>query len=326
MSKDFERTVLVTGGTANLGYHCAINLARRWPSYQIVIASRTEPINSSAASINKLLGQNNVSYMRLDLSSLSQIRAFSEDWISRSYPPIAALILNAGLQFPQGVTYTEGGFESTFAINHVGHALLFSLLLPHLANDARVVVISSGTHDPAQKSGLPDAKYTTAEELAHPTPETAENAGRQRYATSKLANILWVYALHRRFVRVNAEQNKNWAVVAMDPGLMPGTGLAREGTSVERFLWNGVMPGILPFLRLVLSPNIHTPQESGSNLADLAGGDDLDGRSGIYYEGRREIRSSEASYDETKQEDLWEWTVKTLARDDGERRKFDLVL
>ena len=37
-------------------------------------------------------------------------------------------------------------------------------------------------------------------------------------------------------------------------------------------------------------------------------------KSGVYYEGRKEIRSSEVSYDRSKQEDLWDWTVKHIAQ------------
>lgn len=184
-----DRSVLITGGTAGMGYHCAINIARQHPDYQIVLASRTNR-HDAAAAINRLLGQANVSYLRLDLSSLAAVRSFVAEWEAKKYPPIQALLLNAGLQFPDGVGYTVDGFERTFAINHVGHALLFSLLKPHFADTARIVVTSSGTHDPAQKTGLPDAKYTTAEELSHPTPDSARNPGRQRYLTSKLVNVL----------------------------------------------------------------------------------------------------------------------------------------
>jgi hypothetical protein len=102
---------------------------------------------------------------------------------------------------PNGLVLTEEGFENTFAGNHLGHALLFYLLLDNkcLANDARIVITASGTHDPTQKSGLPDAEYTTAERLARPTSkEDKEIEGRERYANSKLCNILCGYALYPR--------------------------------------------------------------------------------------------------------------------------------
>ncbi|KAF9894706.1 hypothetical protein FE257_006596 [Aspergillus nanangensis] len=173
------RSVLITGGTASLGYHCALNIARQHPEYQVILASRTNP-HDAAESINRLLHQTNVRYIPLDLSNLAQVRSFAHTWASEQLPPIQTLLLNAGLQFPGEVTYTPDGIESTFGINHVGHALLFSLLRPHLCATARIVVTSSGTHDPAQKTGLPDAVYTSAEELAHPSADSKKNPGAQR--------------------------------------------------------------------------------------------------------------------------------------------------
>jgi len=81
----------------------------------------------------------------------------------------------------------EEGYEKTFTINHLDHALLFHLFTPYLTPNAL------GTHAPifTRKNGLPDAAFTTAEELAHPNPETAHPKGMQRYNSSKLANVLW---------------------------------------------------------------------------------------------------------------------------------------
>jgi NAD(P)-dependent dehydrogenase (short-subunit alcohol dehydrogenase family) len=321
ITMSFTHTILVTGGTSGLGFHCALDIAKQHPEYKIIIASRTDP-KFSASLINNTLGQKNVEYLPLNLSSLANVRSFAKEWDSKNYPPIQALVLNAGVQFPDGIGFTEDGLEKTFAINHVGHALLFHLLYPHLANKARVVITSSGTHDPAQKSGLPDAIYNSAEELAHPTAESEKYTGRQRYATSKLTNVLWAYALHRRFTK---NTTKNLTVTAFDPGLMPGTGLAREAGPFLLFLWNQVMPRIIPLLRLLLTPNTHTPQESGASLARAAVGVDVKGISGVYYEGRKEIKSSEDSYNVGKQEDLWEWTVKNTAANAEEISKFEMV-
>lgn len=317
----FTHTVLITGGTSGLGFQAALVVARKHPEYLVVLSSRTDP-DSAADSINKTLRQKNTTFLPLDLSSLAKVRSFVQTWDTKGFPTIIALVLNAGIQFPEGVRKTGDGFESTFAINHVGHALLFNLIFPHLANEARIVVTSSGTHDPAQKSGLPDAKYTTAEELAHPTPESAAaNNGRQRYATSKLANVLWTYALHQRFAKL---PEKKLTVTAFDPGLVPGTGLAREATPILRAVWTYILPNILPVLRCFINPNIHSAPESGANLARLAVGDDMKGVSGVYYEGSKEIESSKDSYDKAKQDDLWEWTIKNTAVNKEEAKKFDI--
>ena len=147
-------TVLVTGGTLGLGYHAALQIAQQRPEYQIVVASRKDS-DTSAAAINKATGRNNAIYLPLDLSSLANVRKFAEDYSKKDYPPIRALLLNAGLQIISGISYTEDGFESTFGINHVGHALLFYLLRPQLAPDARIVITASGVHDPGEPFSPP---------------------------------------------------------------------------------------------------------------------------------------------------------------------------
>ncbi|KAH8647202.1 hypothetical protein BX600DRAFT_532666 [Xylariales sp. PMI_506] len=314
----FNRSVIVTGGTINLGYQAALNIAKAHPDYLVVISSRSDK-EHAADAINNALKQKNVAFIPLDLAS-------SE----------SALVLNAGLQFPEPLQHTAEGLESTFAINHTGHALLFHLLCGQLVQDgsSRVVLTSSGTHDPAQKSGLPDAVYISAEELAHPsTTESKEYPGRQRYASSKLANVMWAYALNRHLREAATASSSSSStpapatprvtVNAMDPALMPRTGLAREASGIFQFLWTRVLPNLIPLLRFFVSPNIHTPEESGAALSRLAIGSDVEGVSGKYFEGLRKIKSSEDSYDVEKQEDLWNWTVKyAAAGDTAEEARF----
>ena len=216
---------------------------------------------------------------------------------------------------------TAEGIEKTFAISHVGHTLLFHLLCPYLAPNARVVVTSSGTHDPAQTTGMPDPVYNTAEELAHPPPSAVHIPGWQRYSTTKLANVLWTYALHRRLQQRVPE--RGITVNAIDPGLMPGTGLGRDAVWYQQFFWRYIFPHIIPLLRIIM-PNIHTPVSSGKALARLAVGEDAEGVSGKYFEGMKEIKSSKDSYDESKQEDLWTWTVAFQSNgSDNEKARFE---
>ena len=314
---EYTSTILITGGTSGLGYYAALSLARSQPTTLILLASRTDP-KSSAAAINKATGQANCQYIPLDLGTLASVRSFAATYAAQSYPPISALLLNAGLQFSGPPNFTPDGIEKTFAVNHVGHSLLTFLLLPHLSPTARIVITASGVHDPAQKTGMPDAFYVSAGELAKPTSEKAQK-GAQQYTNSKLANVLWTYALDRRV----KEKGKGWSVTVMDPGLMPGTGLARDAGAVVNFLFVHVLPNVIPVLRMAISPNIHSAGESGEALARLAVGKDVEGVSGKYFEGMKEIKSSEESYVVEKQEDLWKWTLDTVSTDAGERQVFE---
>ena len=315
-----DKTVFITGGTTGLGYECALEAARTHPNYQIIIASRTG--GEAADRINRATGTKNVEYMSLDLSNTAHVRDFAQAYQKRAFPPIIAFVLNAGLQITQGIKNTVDGIEMTFGINHVGHALLFYLLRSQLDTHARIVITASGTHDPAQRTGVPDATYVSAEQLAHVTAtadNTSASEGRRRYATSKLCNVLWTYGLQDRID--NAK--KQWTVNAFDPGLMPSTGLARDAPAFLQFIWNHILPYCHPLLRLLLrSDNIHSPAESGRALAYVALSADVSGVSGRYYEGKREIRSSAASYDKAKQDDLYEWTINFLARNKEEASLF----
>jgi NAD(P)-dependent dehydrogenase (short-subunit alcohol dehydrogenase family) len=303
----YTNTVLLTGGTSGLGYYAALNIAQKQPKYLVIITGRSDP-NSSAQKINTKLSQENVAFLPLDLSSVAKVRVFAESWPSKNYPPVISLILNAGTQFLGPMETNEEGYEKAFMVNHLGHALLFHLFTPYLTSNARITITASGTHDPkfSQKNNLPDAAYTTAEELAHPNPETAHPKGMQRYNSSKLANILWTYALARHL----ADAKSSITVNAFNPGLMPGTGLAREYSPFARFLWFYILPRIVPVVRMVM-PFVRDMEGSGADLAWVALSPETAGITGKYFDGRKEIMSSAASYKIGKQEDLWEWTVKT---------------
>ncbi|KAI0401618.1 dehydrogenase/reductase [Xylaria palmicola] len=316
----YEASLIITGGTAGLGYYAARNIAEAHPEYLVVLASRTDG-DGAADRINAELGQANTIFIPLDLSDLSNVRKYAEGWASAHHPPIRALLLNAALLIPGAMQTNADGIEKTFAIGHVGNVALFHLLVPHLARDARVIVTSSGTHDPAQTTGMPSPVYGTAEGLAHPAGAAVRIPGWQRYPTIKLCNVLWTYALHRRLSRHAA--GRGITVNAIDPGLMPGTGLGRDAFWLLRLFWQHIFPRIIPLARLIM-PNIHTPVESGKGLARLAVAEDVEGVSGRYFEGWKEIKSSRDSYDESKQEDLWEWTVAYLSNGLGaEKRRFE---
>jgi hypothetical protein len=82
----------------------------------------------------------------------------------------------------------------------------------------------------------------------------------------------------------------------------------------------------MPLLRVVLgSSNIPSAKDSGANLARLAVSADVEGVSGVYYEAVEAIKTSEASYDEDKQEDPWKWTLANIVVNQKESEEFELV-
>jgi NAD(P)-dependent dehydrogenase (short-subunit alcohol dehydrogenase family) len=234
----------------------------------------------------------------LDLSRQASIRAFVEAFRKGQYPPLAGVICNAGCQNVAAPTKTEEGYETTFAVNHLGHYLLTRLLLPDLGRGGRITFVSSGTHDPRQKTGVPKPRYVTAAALAHDF-EPSLSSGLRRYTTSKLCNIYCTYEYAGRFAASSDSRLQSLRVNAFDPGLMPATDLSRTYSAPLRF----VARYVLPVLSLFVS-NIHSPETSGRRLALLASGGE-ESATGKYFSDGKEIQSSVESYDTQKALDLW---------------------
>lgn len=309
-----SQTIIITGATQGLGYYAAQTLAQQ--HYTVVLAGRNPAKNERAAdAIRNVTNNRSVYAMPLDLASLASVRQFVADFVARTdLPPLFGLVNNAGLQIIGPTEYTADGIEMTFGVNHLGHFLLTNLLLPHFTDQGRIVVVSSGTHygnDPfARALGVPPPAYTTAEQLAHPEPTTdkPDQAGTVRYATSKLCNLLFAYELIRR---LNAQGRTGLTVNAYDPGLMPGSGLARQYGGLTQWAWNNV----LPILRLL--PGVGSTQTSGPLLAGLLSNPALANVTGRYFyfrrpDDRREKPSSPESYDLAKAGDLWETSERLV--------------
>lgn len=296
------KTAIVTGGNGGLGYYCAREIAAASRDWHVVITGRDQTKSAEAArSIIGETGNPAVTAMELDLASFAAIRRFAADFATRALPPLGAIVCNAGIQIITGFTYTEDGYETTFAVNHLGHFLLVNLLLRHLDERARIVIVSSGTHNPKQFSGIPKPDYRDAAATAKPEMrDDPATAGRRAYSTSKLCNVMFTYELGRR---LKAAGRDGICVTALDPGLMPGTGLVRDYKPWQKFLWYFV----LPVLRVI--PGINSPRQSGRNLARLVLDPKLESVSGAYFIGRKAVRSSEDSYDERKAAELWTSSV-----------------
>ncbi|MGH3393092.1 MAG: SDR family NAD(P)-dependent oxidoreductase [Streptosporangiaceae bacterium] len=313
MTQNQPRTIVITGGTSGLGYGCAAAiLSAPDTPWHVVLPCRDA--GRGQAAVGRLAAGaasgHTVEAMPMDLASLASVREFAAELASRltsgELPPLYGLVCNAGVQAGTAQTKTADGFESTFGVNHLGHFLLVTELLPVLRPPARVVVVASGVHDPAQKAGVPVPAWNDAHALARGElgPSAASDrpftAGQRRYSTSKLANMYFTYALARHLpdgVTVNA----------YDPGMVVGTGLQREAVAPLRFAATRVLPLLRPLLRRVLTPYVYTARESGAMLARLVTSPDLDGVTGQYFgAGRPEaIRSSDESYDNGRAEELW---------------------
>ena len=304
--------ILVTGGNSGIGFECARALAAA--GQKVLIASRDR--SASAEAVRRIDGESGAGAARelgLDLGSFASIRRFAEE-VEAQALPLHALVCNAGLQVNRGPQRSADGFELTFAVNHLGHFLLVNRLLGRLVahGPARIVIVASGVHDPALRTGMPKAAVADLATLAATGgPRAGAFDGRLAYVNSKLCNLWFCYELERR-LRAAGVAKDALTVNGYDPGLVPGSGLAREYPPALRFVWDRILPGVARVLSPFM-PTINPAPKSGAALARLALDPALAGVTGRYFPSHSRweaAASSVESYDEARAGALWEESVR----------------
>ena len=106
------------------------------------------------------------------------------------------------------------------------------------------------------------------------------------YDNSKLANIMFTYELARRLEGSSVTAN------VLHPGFV-ATGFGSNNT------------GLLKLMISVVGRFGMTPEQGADTLIYLASSPQVIGVSGKYWQKRKAIRSSSASYDEAAQKKLW---------------------
>lgn len=214
-----------------------------------------------------------------DLADLSAVRAAADTLAGRT---LGGLVLNAGMTTLKDLRSADG-FERIFAVNVMAHQLLIRRLAPQLASGARVVVVSSGVHDPdnrlARRAGIPVPRWVGTHQLARPdlAPKNAQlKDGRLRYSTSKLANVLQARGLQCSL----REAGQDVDVFAIDPGLMVDTELARELPFPVKAIFRALGRALTPFVA-----NMRLSTVSAEHIASLVDDPRWAGRGFAYLDG-----------------------------------------
>lgn len=131
-------TAIVTGGYSGLGRAATSALAAAGARV-IVPARRPELARANLATVP------GVEVVAMDLSDLESVRSFARGVVDRG--TIIGLVINSAGVMANPLTRVGPGWESQFAINHLGHFALVDLLMPAFdTGGARVVSVSSGAH------------------------------------------------------------------------------------------------------------------------------------------------------------------------------------
>jgi len=176
---------LVTGASSGIGRETARSLVSRGARVVGTVRELAKA-GSTTASVRDAArnGDGSLELMELDLASLKSIRACADELLAdgRSFDSIIA---NAGVMAPP-FGRTVDGFEVQLGTNHLGHFALINKIASLLADNGRLVVLSSQAHRVADVD-LDDPNF---EQQAY-EPFVA-------YGRSKTANALFAVEFDRQ--------------------------------------------------------------------------------------------------------------------------------
>lgn len=268
-----EKICVVTGANSGIGKVTAEALAQQGATVVMICRDRGRG-EAAVQEIKKKSGNEKVALLLVDLSSQQEIRSVARE-ISSRYPRIDVLVNNAGGIHPTR-TLTADGLETTFAVNHLAYFLLTNLLLPQLKASAaaRIVNVTSQAH----RYGRIFFDDLGLEKRFNPM---------MSYAQSKLANILFTYELARRLEGTRITAN------TLHPGGVR-TNFGKELTGIAGFVFKH-----LGFL-------MRSPQKGAETVIWLAASPEVEGVTGKYFLDKKEIKSSQISYDAEIARRLWQ--------------------
>ena len=214
--------------------------------------------------------------LEIDLASLRSVRDFVTESGATELPPLHALVCNAGVQVVSGTErHRRRGRDDVRRQPPWPFRAWCRGARP--AGRARRASSSSAAAHTIRPStpACPPRSTPPRPDLAHPDGRHAGRQAAAAYTTSKLCNVLFTYELDRRL----GHGAQGVTVTAFDPGLMPGSGLARDYPPLHRLAWRY----LLPALRVL--PGVRSTRASGRYLAALADDARFDGVTGEYFAG-----------------------------------------
>lgn len=267
------KVCLVTGATGGIGYITAHSLAAQGASV-VVVSRNAAKCAEAVARIKTQTGNDKLNYLAGDLSNMAQVRAVAEQFLSQ-YDRLDVLVNNAGAVFATRQTSADG-YEMTMALNHLNYFYLTKLLQDRLlaSAPARIVNVSSEAH----KGGS-----IRFDDLMSEKKYSAFGV----YAMSKLANVMFTYELARRMEGSDVTAN------ALHPGFVASNfGRSNGG------MWGMIMPVVQLFAI--------SPEKGAETTIFLASSPEVQGVTGQYFDKKRAVKSSVASYDTAAQRRLWD--------------------
>ncbi|MCX8230625.1 MAG: SDR family oxidoreductase [Alphaproteobacteria bacterium] len=277
-----DKTVLVTGATDGIGKETARRLAER--GARVFIAGRNAEKGAAAVrDIATNTGTDQAEFLQADLSVQADVRGLAKA-VKQRTNRLDVLVNNAGvIMFRR--EETRDGIEMTFGLNHLNYFLLTHELLDLLkaSAPARIVSVASIAHRRAM--------------LDFNDLQLSRGFGAWKaYSRSKLANIMFTYALARRLEGTGVTAN------CLHPGFVSshfgqnGRFLARTGMALAMRFGNAI-----------------SVAQGAQTSVYLASAPEVTSQSGLYFDEGKAVKSNHASYDRHAQEKLWDISAKMVS-------------
>jgi len=283
------QVVIVTGSNTGIGKETAKVLAGMGAT--VILANRDEARTRPVLDqIKKETKNENVEFIRLDLSDLKSVKEFADNF-KRRYQKLNILINNAGVMAIPDRTETKDGFEMQFGTNHMGHFYLTTLLLDVLKKSApsRIINVSSNGHYFTKSMDWDDLMGTKNYNM-----NTA-------YFRSKLANVIFTRELQRRVA------DSNIKVVSLHPGAVT-TDLARY--LAERWYWKIALNLIARPIFRIFGKN---PLQGAQTTLYCALEDFDELKAGAYYTDCKVKAESPEALKEENGKKLWNISEKLIS-------------
>lgn len=209
--------IIFTGANSSLGVPAADYILRHYPQSTAIFTVRdASDHDANTKMLREVIAHHpeaTASIAALDLASLSATHAFADTVVSGIqsglYPRIQAVVCVAYywnlLKDPE---MTADGYDKTFQVGHISHSALVLRLLGSFGPTGRVVLLSSDAHWPGKNSmeKYPPTIPKDLELLVNPSMDNDKmGRGYQRYATTKLAITMWMYALNEHLQKASPE-------------------------------------------------------------------------------------------------------------------------
>lgn len=165
-----NKNVVITGGSAGIGLATAKAFIGNGANV-LITGRNTDSLNTASATINS----QKLKTLASDIAKMTDITTLEKE-IAQSGTKVDVLVLNAGIAKQYLIEdTTEEVFDELFNINVKGLFFTLQKLIPHLAEGASVILISSGVSVSgyaqmgayaATKSAVDAIARTAATELA----------------------------------------------------------------------------------------------------------------------------------------------------------------